>query len=300
MRFLKRRAASRIKAPRRRVAPRWLKPALKGTAAALVIGGIGFGAGWLWRAGLIQHAAAMVSDNAMTSSAAVGLKVDDVLVVGRAETPRADVLAAIGAVRGMPIFAIDPTAAKARLEQLPWVRMATVERRLPGTVFVRLAEREPIALWQSQGRLQLVDREGTAIAVRDVENFGHLPIVVGDDAPAHTPALLAMLAAEPDMASRVGAAVRVGQRRWNLLLDNGIELRLPETDAGRAWAWVANLEREHRVLARDVTAIDLRLPDRLVVRLAPDAERTALPSKPTRSAPKSIPAGTPARPAKST
>lgn len=281
MRFLKRRA--NIRAPRRRVAPRWLKPALKAGAVALVLGGVGFGLGWLWRAGLVQIAAETVSQRTLAASAAIGLGVEDVLVVGRVETPRADVLAAIGAARGMPILAIDPAAAKARLEQLPWIKAASVERRLPGTVFVRLSEREPVALWQREGRLQPVDRDGKVIAAADVERFGHLLIVVGAGAPTHAPDLIAMLATEPEIAERVSAAVRIGNRRWNLQLDNGIELRLPESDQARAWSWLARLEREHRVLARDVTSIDLRLPDRLVVRPAPEAPRAEL-AKPVKRA----------------
>jgi cell division protein FtsQ len=288
MRLLSRRGSTaRPKAARRRLSPRWLKPALKAGAAALLVGGLGFGLGWLWRTGLVQIAAETVGQRTLAATAAIGLSVDDVLVVGRVETARADVLDAIGAARGMPILAIDPASAKARLEKLAWIKSAAVERRLPGTVFVRLVEREPIALWQREGRLQPVDREGKVIAVRDAARFAHLVIVVGDGAPAHAPALLDMLAAEPEIARRVVAAVRVGGRRWNLKLDNGIELRLPENDQTRAWTWLANLEREHRVLARDLVAIDLRLPDRLVVRVAPEAvkpepaKRVAAPGKNT-------------------
>jgi cell division protein FtsQ len=279
MRFLKRRA--NVRAPRRRVAPRWLRPALKTAAVALVLGGVGFGLGWLWRAGLVRIAAETVSQRTLAASAAAGLSVDDVLVVGRVETSRADVLAAIGATRGMPILAIDPAAAKARLEQLPWIKAAIVERRLPGTVFVHLTEREPVALWQREGRLQPVDREGKVVATADIERFGHLLIVVGAGAPAHAPGLIAMLAAEPAIAERVSAAVRIGNRRWNLQLDNGIELRLPESDQARAWSWLANLEREHRVLAREVASIDLRLPDRLIVRPTAEAPK-AEPAKPIK------------------
>ncbi|MSP88344.1 MAG: FtsQ-type POTRA domain-containing protein [Alphaproteobacteria bacterium] len=271
MRFLKRRA--NIRAPRRRLAPRWLKPALKAGTVAVVLGSVGFGLGWLWRAGLVQIATETVSQRTLAATAAIGLSVDDVLVVGRVETPRADVLAAIGVARGVPILAVDPTAARARLEQLPWIKAASVERRLPGTVFVHLTEREPVALWQRDGRLQPIDRDGKVVATADVERFGHLLIVVGAGAPAHTPGLIAMLAAEPEIAKRVSAAVRIGNRRWNLQLDNGVELRLPESDQARAWSWLANLDREHRVLARDVVSIDLRLPDRLIVRPTAEAPK---------------------------
>ncbi|MBM3570863.1 MAG: FtsQ-type POTRA domain-containing protein [Alphaproteobacteria bacterium] len=289
MRFLNRRktASPRIKAPRRRLNPLWLKPALKTLGVATVIGGLGFGVGWLWRAGMIQTAVETVHQRALSASAAIGLSIDDVLVVGRVETARADVLQALGIERGMPILAVDPVAAKQRLEALPWVRSATVERRLPDTVFVRLTEHQAIALWQRNNRLLPIGRDGTAVMTREIERFNHLLVVVGDDAPAHTPALLEMLVAEPELAGRVTAAIRIGNRRWNLNLDHGIELRLPESDMARAWAWIARLEREHRVLARDVATIDLRLPDRLIVRATPEAtkpepvKKTAAPGRNT-------------------
>jgi cell division protein FtsQ len=66
---------------------------------------------------------------------------------------------------------------------------------------------------------------------------------------------------------------RVADRRWTLTFDNGVKLHLPEQDLGRAWAKFAQLERNQGLLDRDIAVVDLRLPDRLVVRLSPDAER---------------------------
>jgi len=79
-----------------------------------------------------------------------------------------------------------------------------------------------------------------------------------------------VLATEPELAKRVNAAVRVGGRRWNLKMDNGIEIQLPEQNPGAAWAQLAKLERSSNLLARNVETVDLRLPDRLVVRTVPE------------------------------
>ena len=262
--------------PRRRVSPRWLKPALRlGTialAAALVVGG----PGWLWYSGLAAEAAAELRARALATSAGLGLAVSNVLVEGRVETPREAVLGAIGLRRGHPILGFDPRAAKERLEALAWVRAAAVARRLPGTVSVRLVERRPLALWQRAGRLVVVDDEGVVIERDRVERFAQLPVIVGDDAPRHAPELLRMLASEPALRARVDAAVRVGGRRWNLRLDGSVEVRLPEQGAAAAWARLADLERRHGLLKRDVIAVDLRIPGRLVVRMSPAAVQRAL------------------------
>jgi cell division protein FtsQ len=261
------------KPARRPAPPRWLKPALRTGAVALALGMFGGGFWWLDRSG--QTSAAIDWANRTTDriGAGFGLSVREILVQGRGESDRAAVLYAIGSGRGEPILAFDPKGAKERLEALPWIRKATVERRLPDTIFVRLDERQPLALWQKDGRFALVDHDGDVIQRTGLERFRQLPLIIGDGAPAHASALLATLASEPQLHGRVTAMTRVGNRRWTLTFDNGVELHLPEQDIGHAWAKFAATERSQGLLNRDISAVDLRLPDRLVVRLSPDAER---------------------------
>jgi cell division protein FtsQ len=185
---------------------------------------------------------------------------------GRVRQSRESVMAALGVARDMPVMDIDLAAVKTRLEKLNWVRIAELERRLPDTLFVRITERQPIAFWQRDGRLALIDRDGSVIAAERLDLDGPLPVLVGDDAPAHAAALIAMLATEPALAPRVNAATWLGDRRWNLRFDNGVEAALPETDPASAWHRLAGLERSDRVLERDIVSIDLRMPDRLVLR----------------------------------
>jgi cell division protein FtsQ len=101
--------------------------------------------------------------------------------------------------------------------------------------------------------------------------FAKLPLVVGAGAPEHTAELLAMLATQPELQAQVKAAVRVGERRWNLRLANGCDVKLPEERPAAAWAELARLEREFGILERDLSVIDLRVPAQLLVRLAPTA-----------------------------
>ncbi len=226
---------------------------------------------WLWLDGWYGRQITAIGDSLYAASARAGLGVQDVLVEGRKRTEREAILATLGLARGTPILTFDPHLAKARLEALPWVRESTVERRLPDTVFLRLREREPMALWQYQGKLAVIDGDGRVIPGAQATAFATLPLLVGEDAPRNAVALLAILDSEPALRGQVTAAMRVQGRRWNVRLDNGIDVRLPETDAAAAWAELARLQSSHALLQRDVVTIDLRLPDRLVVRTAPGA-----------------------------
>ena len=244
-------------------------------AAGLVLAGMG----WLSTSGWIPRSLERAGLALLAATADAGLELGDVLVEGRERTEARVVLETLGVVRGQPILAFDPYAAQARLERLPWIRSATVERRLPAAIHVRLIERQPLALWQHRGRITLIDRRGEVISGAEPKAFTRLLLVVGADAPDHTLGLLAMLNSEPALRARVSAAVRVRGRRWNLRLDDGIDVRLPEQDPAAAWAELARAQREHGVLGRDVAIIDLRLPDRLVVRTTSEVAPKRAPGR---------------------
>jgi cell division protein FtsQ len=251
--------------------------ALKIAAALALVAGTGAGGVYVWKTGgadRLEDFAYDLRAGALNMSARAGLAVGDVVVEGRERTAARDVLAVLDARRGAPILAFDPHAAKAELDTLPWVRRATVERRLPDTILVRLEERIPLALWQTRGRFNVIDLEGREIAGVDPAGFARLLVVVGDDAPQHAAALIALLDTEPGMRARVSAAVRVGARRWNLNLDNGVVVNLPETNAGAAYERLALLARDNGLIERDLVSVDLRLPDRLILRARETAPAT--------------------------
>jgi cell division protein FtsQ len=233
----------------------------------------------LSRPPLVQSAMQYAADRVLDGTARLGLVVTDIKVEGRETTDRETILAALSAGPGTPILTMSPARAKEQLEALPWVRSAIVERRLPDTLYVRLVERKPLAIWQHGGKLDLIDREGAVISVTRLDRFAKLPMVVGEDAASHAATLLDMLATEPDLASRVSAAIRVGNRRWNLRIDNTIDVFLPADTPASAWAQLARLERSSAILKRDVQAVDVRLPDRLVVRVNPELPKEAPTSK---------------------
>lgn len=241
---------------------RWGRWLALGLAPALVVA-----AGVLvWQSGALNRAATAVSESALRLTGDLGLEVRDVLVEGRAHTDSRDLLALLEVERGMPILAVDPQAARERLAALPWVADAEVERRLPDTLYIRLTERRALALWQHDREIAVIDAEGTVIPGVHPGRFAKLLLVVGEDAAPNAAALLAMLEGEPDLAEKVTAAIRVGGRRWNLRLDGNIDVRLPEEGAPAAWARFAQMVRQEQLLEHDVAVVDLRLPDRLIVR----------------------------------
>lgn len=246
-------------------------------SAVLVMGGL-YGGMQLSRSPIAQSALQYSANRLLDGTARLGLVVADIKVEGRETTDRDTILAALGAAPGTPILAMSPRRAREQLESLPWVRSAVVERRLPDTLYVRLVERKPLALWQHGGKLELIDRAGAVIPVARLDRFAKLPMVVGESAARHAAELLDMLAAEPDLASRVSAAIRVGDRRWNLRIDNAIDVLLPADAAASAWAQLARLERSSSILKRDVQVVDVRLPDRLFLRVGPEPPAKEAPT----------------------
>lgn len=202
-------------------------------------------------------------------SAALGWRVRNVIIEGRTNTPEPVLRAALGVSRGDPVLGFSPAEARARIESLPWIESAAVQRRLPGTVIVALTERRPYAVWQNQGRFVLIDRTGEVLTDHDVGQFQALPLIVGTGAPEHAAELLDALAQYPALSAKLVAAVRVGDRRWNLQMQNGIEVLLPEGHAAAALQRLDTLQHSHNLLGRPLQVIDFRLPDRLVIRPQP-------------------------------
>ncbi len=198
-----------------------------------------------------------------------GLTLAEVFVKGRNRTSKNEIIHAMAVKRGMPMIAIDLENARKNLEALPWVESASIERRMPNLVHVNITERQPIALWQQKGQYFPIDANGKVVNA-GIKGLEKLPLVVGKDAPEFTPELISILSSQPGLLKRTKAAVRIGNRRWDVVLDDvnkGISISLPENNPLSAWARLAQLEKNHGLLKRKLTMVDLRLPDKLTVRL---------------------------------
>jgi len=213
-----------------------------------------------------------------------GLSVQEIRIEGREFAPREALLAAIGITPGDAILDFQPAGAKQRLEEIAWVESAHVERRLPGTILIRITERRAFAVWQRDGRFSVIDREGRVMATERLEAFGPLPLVVGLGAERVAAQMIDLLRSAPEIADRVQAIIRVSERRWNLRLQNGADVMLPEGHEEAAITRLAELQARERLLDRPLAAVDMRLPDRLVVRMQTPATPTPAPTAiPARS-----------------
>ena len=199
-------------------------------------------------------------------SANAGFRVNDITVEGRKRTQRDDLLSVIDVKPNTPIFAIDLDDIHARIENLPWVKNATIVRRLPNLVHVRLEERQAFGFYREDNQLSLIDRGGAVITSHHLRQFAHLPVFSGTGAKLRAADFMDLLADYPVLRNRMVAAHWTGERRWTVKLDHGGEVHLPATDIGAALDRLMQLERDRRILATENQAIDLRLPDRVLLR----------------------------------
>lgn len=261
--------SAKLGKPRRTAVPIWRRRSAYGLALVLFAGALAGGVWWAWSNNTFGKLAEVTKWRTIALSAKVGFQVDEILVVGRKETSATVLRKAVRLVRGAPILAFDLDAAQERVEKLPWVRRATVERMLPDTILLSIEERKPLAIWQHNGKFALIDDRGEVIMRKGLDRFNDLLVVVGENAPVEAASLIETLNTQPALLSMVKAAVWVGGRRWNLRLTGDIDVRLPEGNPAAAWTRLAEYERTHRVLERDVQVLDLRIPDRLIVRKSP-------------------------------
>ncbi len=243
---------------------KYLRAVLPVTVAVLAIGGAVL---------LIRSAdpSGHVGEGVNRLMAAAGLSVREIRYEGRNLTPEPLLHAAVSAPLGSSIFAVSPREIRERVETLSWVESASIERILPGTIIVRIVERAPFAIWQNSGRYTLIDRSGHEIEADDLRAYSNLPLVVGAGAPPRAASLLQLLSNYPALQERVKAVVRVSERRWNLRLASGMDILLPEGHEEAALRRLMEIHQRDNVLDRPLSSIDMRLPDRMVLRPRSDA-----------------------------
>ena len=243
-----------------------------GVTATVVIllGSAGLG---IVKGGHVEQVTTALSDarNALANSA--GFRITAVAINGRKQLTQDEVLA-IGGVNGRSsLLFLDAATVRDKLKANPWIGEATVQKFYPGQLQIDVSERSAFALWQQEGRLSVIADDGAVLEPYVSRGFRGLPLVVGKGAETRARDFLALLDRYPQVHSAMKAAVFVGERRWNLQLKDGLDVRLPENDVGNALATLTKLDKEERLFSRDVTAIDMRLADRLTVRLSEDAAK---------------------------
>lgn len=204
-------------------------------------------------------------------TAAAGFRIEAVKLTGQRETSEFQILEALEIQQDSSLALFDAEAARQRLAHIAWVEKASVKKLYPGTLQIDIKEREPFALWQRGDVVSIINAEGQVITDDVDGRYANLLMVIGHGAQYRVAGILQELEAVPALRSRVRAARLISDRRWDLVLENGITIRLPESGIGRALADVAAMDETSGILARDITAVDMRLSDRVVVRLSDEA-----------------------------
>lgn len=269
-----------------RPAPR--RPAEEGAAldrlAFLTRPGVGLAAvvvlfGVVGLAGMIQNGGydALVAREGRPqdiAARAAGFDISAVTITGQARMSEKELLDASGVGPKHSLPFLDANEVRDRLMKLPLVKSARVMKLYPNRLVIAVEERQAHALWQRDGRVSVISEDGVTIDELRDERYLGLPFVVGDGAQKRLPEFLELLKGMDDLAKRVKAGILVAGRRWDIEMTNGVVVKLPEENPGRAVGALKRLQQDARVLDKDVMSIDLRAPDRVTVRLTEEGAAT--------------------------
>jgi cell division protein FtsQ len=247
-------------------------PRRAGVAATLLIllGSTGLG---IVKGGHLEEATSALSDTRNSIANSAGFRITAVAINGRKQLSQDEVLATGGVNGRSSLLFLDAAVVRDKLKANPWIADATVLKLYPGQLQIDIVERSAFALWQQDGRLSVISDNGAVLQPYVSRRFISLPLVVGKGAETRARDFLALLARYPQVRAATKAAIFIGERRWNLRLKDGLDIRLPENDIGNALAALSKLDKEDRLFSRDIAAVDMRLPDRLTVQLSEDAAK---------------------------
>jgi cell division protein FtsQ len=260
----------------RRGAARWTvhfaKPAPRGVGLVLAIALLGgvtiVGAE---RGGEYEAFAAREGGVGDYAARALGFGVAAVTISGQSQISEREILslAGLSAQSSLPFF--DAVQARKNLEALPLIKQASVRKLYPDRIVIDIVERAPTALWQKDGALSAIAADGTVIDKADDGRYAALPFVVGEGANDRVGEFIALLDASAELRPKIAAGILVGDRRWSLKMRSGVEVKLPEDDPQAAMATLLTLQRQSRILDRDILSVDLRVPGKVFARLSEEA-----------------------------
>ncbi len=249
---------------------RSLSPSGSAMAAATVLLGAAVGYSAM-AGGHLAHVATWAKAARDEVANAVGLRIAAVSISGSKEVSREEILTTAGVTGRVSLLFLDAAAARARLLSNPRIAEAAVLKLYPDRLQISITERQAFALWQKNGRVSVIAADGTVLEPFIEDRYLDLPLVVGQGAELQAKDFFAVLDRFADIRALLRASVLVAERRWDLWLKNGIEIRLPESKLEQALELLTKLDREKQLLSRDIVAVDLRLPDRVSVRLSDSA-----------------------------
>lgn len=261
------------KAEQRVVAWPWMRIGQGAAVVSLLVGG-----GMLWqvRGSVGESVTAYVAE-------ATGAVVERIVVSGAVYTGKDDLQTALGLKKGDSLVGFDAGGARGRIEQLPWVRLASVDRMLPDRVNVTIYEHVPLARLVADGQIWVINKDGERIVADTGNAFPGLPLLQGAGAAEHAGELFAHLSNWPQLLGQLREAEWVGGRRWDLRFVSGVVVQLPEKTrefgTEQALPLLAKLEEARHVLTLNAGEVDLRLPDRVVLRLPEEVGATPVTNR---------------------
>src|SRR5271157_3619293 len=243
-----------------------LPPGIGITASLLLLAAtLGYG---VFAGGHVAEIVGWLKDTRDSAANAAGFRIAAISLTGPKEVSREEILTTAGVTGRASLLFLDAAAARTRLLANPWIADAAVLKLYPDRLQITITERQAFALWQKDGRVSVIAADGTVLEPFVENRYLGLPLVVGRGAQRQAKDFLAIVDRYPDIRSVLRASVLVAERRWNLRLNNGIDVRLPENDVEQALERLVMLDRQKKLLSRDIVAVDLRLPDRVIVRLS--------------------------------
>lgn len=258
---------------------------LRKTATWSILGLVGAGA---VAVAVVLGVPVMAGEALAEGAGAAGLRVEQIEITGLKRMDRMSVYAVAldQQSRAMPL--VDLAGVRDKLLKYGWIADARVSRRLPDTLLVDIVEREPAAVWQDQGQLTLIDKDGVLLEPVDANKMPDLPFVIGPGADRQEPAYQQLVAAAPALRGKIKAAAWVGNRRWDLTFQSGETLALPEDGAAAALMKFAEMDRTTPLLGRGWLRFDLRDPTKLVARKPGGGDLHAIPDVSGGAAPAKI------------
>ena len=221
----------------------------------------------------------------------LGLTLETVKVAGNHAITTEDILSIIALPQGYPMVAIDSTKIREKLQNVGWIKSASISKQLPNTLVVKITERTPIAIWQNKGGYQLIGSEGHLMGTQGITQYLDLLLLVGDNAPSQMEQLQLVLNEMPRIKKTIKTASWISGRRWTLTTKSGIEILLPAQSPMASAKYLAKLQRRKNILERDIIRIDLRIQDRVIVKLrTTKVEPVPQPKTPEQNSQKDQPA----------
>jgi cell division protein FtsQ len=212
-----------------------------------------------------------------------GLGIVQAEVRGTRYVSREEILNRAGVTETTSLLLLNAERVRAELKLDPRIADASVRKFYPDRLEITIEEREAFARWQRAGKVHLIARDGTVLESDIGGRAVDLPLVVGSGAEKRAGALVELVGRFPAVREAMRAGVFVAERRWNLRLKNGIDVRLPEEDPALALERLVQLDASKQIMTRDLTVIDLRVPDRVSVGLTDEAAAAMKQKSPKRT-----------------